>query len=78
MLTALFKLGCNTQKSTRTIFFKYQDKMFINIENALVSSCTTFFFHIFERCQIFNDLVLEKYRKTKLALNSTQNFKTMV
>ena len=36
MLTALFKLVWNTQKSTWTIFFKYQGKMFLNIEKVLV------------------------------------------
>ena len=41
MLTVLFKLVWNTQKSTCTIFFdKYQGKMFLIIENVLVSSCT--------------------------------------
>ena len=37
MLTALLKLVWNTQKSTRTNFFKYQGKMFLNFENVLVS-----------------------------------------
>ena len=37
MPTALFKLVWNTQKSALTNFFKYQGKMFLNIENVLVS-----------------------------------------
>ena len=37
MSTALFKFVWNTQKSTCRIFFKYQGKMFLNIENVLVS-----------------------------------------
>ena len=37
-----------------------------------------FFAFLKERCQIFIDLQLEKYPKTKLALNSSQNFKAMV
>ena len=37
MSTALFKLIWNTQKSTCKSFFKYQGKMFLNIENVLVS-----------------------------------------
>ena len=37
ILTALFKLVWNTQKSTYTNFFKDQGKMFLNIENVLVS-----------------------------------------
>ena len=37
MLTALLKLVWNTQKSTRTNFFKYQGKIFLNFENVLVS-----------------------------------------
>ena len=57
MSTALFKLVCNTQKSTYTFFFKYQGKIFLKIENILVSYCTALllFFFIFlkERCQIF-------------------------
>ena len=36
MLTALFKLVCNTQKSTWTNLFEYQGKMFLNIESILV------------------------------------------
>ena len=36
MLTALLKLVWNTQKSTWANFFKYQGKMFLNIENNLV------------------------------------------
>ena len=36
MLTALFKLVWNTQKSTWTNLFKYQGKMFLTIENNLV------------------------------------------
>ena len=36
MLTASFKLVWNTQKGTWTNFFKYQGKMFHNIENVLV------------------------------------------
>ena len=36
MLTALFKLVYNTQKTTWTIFFEYQGKMLINTEKALV------------------------------------------
>ena len=36
MLTALFKLVWNTQKTTKTIFFEYQRKMFLNIERVLV------------------------------------------
>ena len=37
MSTVLFKLVSNKQKSTRTHFLKYQGKMFLNIENVLVS-----------------------------------------
>ena len=40
MSTALLKLVWNTQKSTPTNFCKYQGKMFLNIENVLVSLCT--------------------------------------
>ena len=36
MLTTLFKLVWNTQKSTWTKFFKYQGKMFLDIEKVLV------------------------------------------
>ena len=36
MFTALFKLVWNTQKSTRINFFKYQVKMFLNVEKVLV------------------------------------------
>ena len=36
MLTASFKLVLNTQKTTWTIFFEYQGKMFLNIEKVLV------------------------------------------
>ena len=36
MLTALFKLVWNTQKSTWTHFFEYQGKMFLYIEKVLV------------------------------------------
>ena len=36
MSTALFKLVWNAQKSTCTIFFKYQGKMFLNTENVLM------------------------------------------
>ena len=36
MFTALFKLILNTQKTTRTNFFEYQSKMFLNIEKVLV------------------------------------------
>ena len=34
MLTAVFKLVWNTQKSTRTNFFEYQGKIFPNIEKG--------------------------------------------
>ena len=37
MWSALFKLVWNTQKSAHTNFFKYLGKVFLNIENALVS-----------------------------------------
>ena len=36
MLTALFKLVWSTQKSAWTDFFKYQCKIFPNIEKVLV------------------------------------------
>ena len=36
MLTALFKLVWNTQKSTWINFFAYQGKMFLNIEKVLL------------------------------------------
>ena len=36
MLTALFKLVWNTQKSALTNLFKYQGKMFLNIGKNLV------------------------------------------
>ena len=36
MLTILFKLVWNTQKSTQAKFFKYQGKMFLDIEKVLV------------------------------------------
>ena len=36
MLSAVFKLVWNTQKSTWTNLFTYQGKMFLNIENNLV------------------------------------------
>ena len=35
MLTALFKLVWNTQKSAQTNTFEYQGKMFLIIENVL-------------------------------------------
>ena len=35
MLTALFKLVWNTQKSKWTILFQDQGKMFLNIEKVL-------------------------------------------
>ena len=64
MLTALFKLVWNTQKSTSTYLFEYQGKMFLNIENVLVKvsekqhwmHCVIVFLHIFEICQFFIDL----------------------
>ena len=36
MLTPLFKLVQNTQKTTLTNIFEYQGKMFLNIEKVLV------------------------------------------
>ena len=36
MLTTLFNLVWNTQRSAWTIFFEYQGKMFLNIEKVLV------------------------------------------
>ena len=36
MLTVLFKIAWNTQKSTWTNSFEYQGKMFLNIENVLL------------------------------------------
>ena len=36
MLIALLKVFWNTQKTTRTNFFEYQGKMFLNIEKVLV------------------------------------------
>ena len=36
MLTALFKLVWNTQKSTHANFSKYLGQKFLNIENVLV------------------------------------------
>ena len=36
MLTALFKLVWNTQENTWAVFFKYQGKMFFDIEKVLV------------------------------------------
>ena len=35
MLTALFNLVWNTQKSTWSIFFEYQGMVFLNIEKVL-------------------------------------------
>ena len=37
MLTALFKLVWETQKSTHTNFFKFLGEIFLNNENVLVS-----------------------------------------
>ena len=56
MLTVLFKLVWNTQKSTWTSFFEYQGKMFLYIEKVLVKiseeqpkmHCLIVFIHILE------------------------------
>ena len=55
MLTALFKLVWNTQKTTWTNFFNYQGKMFFNIEKVLLkivksnlNALPYCFFHTFE------------------------------
>ena len=55
MLTALFNFVRNTQKSTWTVLFECQGKMFFHIENVLerISEdqqihCFIVFLHIFE------------------------------
>ena len=56
MLTALFNLVSNAQKSKWTIYFERQGKIFLSIEKVLenVSEdqpkmyCNTVFLHIFE------------------------------
>ena len=75
MLTALFNLVWITQKSKWTNLFECQGKMFLSIEKVLEKisedqpsmHCLIVLLHIFE-----------KYDKTKLELNSSQNFKAMV
>ena len=56
MLTDLFKLVWNRQKSAWTNIFEYQSKMFFNIENGLVTisegqpymHCVIILLHIFK------------------------------
>ena len=56
MLTALFNLVWNTQKSKWTMFFECQGKMFLSIEKVLEKisedqpsmHCLIVFLHIFE------------------------------
>ena len=61
MLTDLFKLVWNRQKSAWTNIFEYQSKMFFNIENGLVTisegqpymHCVIVLLHIFKILHIF-------------------------
>ena len=81
MSTALFKSVWNTQKSTHTIVLNTQARCFLILKMFWCLNVLPYFFSSHFYSKGFKFLLtynFEKYNKTKLALNSPQNFKAMV